>query len=237
MSTTGPARSLFAYDGRLSRVLLSVFQFFAVSVLFLLTALPAVAFDAAVSSAGAGRSHPAIWLGVLTALPIGPGAYAALSGMHGFIAEGGYTGSPFRRFWNAFAAGALQLRRLWAGSAGLGLLLAYNAALYGASDRAFLAVMAGSALVAVAVVSVCCVALQGASGRPLAVLTIALQAAAARPLAPLAWLAALVAALAATQLPVFGPNLALFLPAACAWVVLAVNKAVGFDRKAAALID
>ena len=83
----------------------------------------------------------------------------------------------------------------------------------------------------------CCVALQGASGRPLAVLTIALQAAAARPLAPLAWLAALAAALAATQLPVFGPNLALFLPAACAWVMLAVNKAVGFDRRAAALID
>jgi hypothetical protein len=236
MSTTGPARPLFAYDGRLARVLLSVFQFFAVSVLFLLTALPAVMFDAAVSSAAAGRaSHPAIWLGVLTALPIGPGAYAALSGMRDFIAERGYPGSPFRRFWKAFGAGAVQLRRMWAGSAGLGLLLAYNAALYGASDRAFLAVMAGGALVAVAVVSVCCVALQGVPGRPLAVLTLALHAAAARPLAPLAWLAVLVAALAATQLPLFGPNLALFLPAACAWAILSVNKAVGFDRKAAAL--
>lgn len=232
MSATGTQRALFAYDGRLARALLAVFQFFAVSVLFLLTALPALVLDQASGSV----SHAAIWLGVLAALPIGPGAYAALSSMRGFIAERGYPGSPLRRFGKAFAEGTVRLCWLWAGAAGIGLLLAYNAALYGSDDGAFLAVSALGALVAVAAIAVCCVALQGASGRPLAVLTLALHAATARPLAPAAWLAVLVTALAATQLPVFGANLALFLPAVGAWAILSVNKAVGFDRKAAALI-
>lgn len=232
MSTIGAPRGLFAYDGRLARVLLAVFQFFGVSALFLLTALPAIIVDQA-----SGRiSHAAIWLGVIAALPIGPGAYAVLAGMRGFIAEHGYQGRLFKRYWRAFATGAVTLRWLWAGAAAMELLLAYNAALYGDGDRAFLAVTAGGALIALATVAVCCVALQGASGRPLEVLTLALHAAAARPLAPLTWLAVLATALAATQLPVLGTNLALFLPALAAWTVLTVNRTTGFDRKAAALI-
>jgi hypothetical protein len=232
MSTIGAARGLFAYDGRLARVLLAVFQCFAISALFLLTALPAIVVDQA-----SGRiSHAAIWLGVLAALPIGPGAYAVLAGMRGFIAEHGYQGRLFKRFWSDFATGTARLRWLWAGAAAMELLLAYNAALYGDGDGAFLAVTAGGVLVAAAVVAVCCVALQGASGRPLEVLTLALHAAAARPLAPLAWLAVLAAALVATQLPVFGANLALFLPALAAWTLLTANLVTGFDRKAAALI-
>lgn len=228
----GAARGLFAYDGRLARVLLAVFQFFAVSVLFLLTALPTLMVDQVSGSV----SHAAIWLGAVASLPVGPGVYAVLAAMRGFIAEGGYQGSLFRRFWWDFATGAMRLRWLWAGTAAIELLLAYNAALYGGGDGAFLAVMAGGALVALAAVAVCCVALQGASGRPLEVLTLALHAAAARPLAPLAWLAVLVTALAATQLPVFGANLALFLPALAAWAVLTANRRLGFDRKAAELI-
>lgn len=232
MSATGTAKGLFAYDGRLSRALLSVFQCFAVSALFLLTALPAVIVDQASGSA----SHAAIWLGAAAALPIGPGVHAVLAAMRGFIDEGGYQGDLFRRFWRDFATGATRLRWLWLGVAVLELLLAYNAALYGGGDGAFLAITAGGAAVALAVVAVCCASLQGAAGRPLEVLTLALQAAAARPLAPLAWLAVLATALAATQLPVFGTNLALFLPALAAWAVLTANRKLGFDRKAASLI-
>jgi hypothetical protein len=90
-------------------------------------------------------------------------------------------------------------------------------------------------VVAVAAVAVCCASLQGASGTPLEVLTLALHAAAARPLAPLAHLAVLVIALTATQLPVFGTNLALFLPGLAAWAILTANRLLGFDGKAAAL--
>ncbi|MDA1361460.1 hypothetical protein O1R50_17665 [Glycomyces luteolus] len=231
MSATGATRGLLAYDGRLSRVLLAVFQYFAVSALFLLTALPAIIVDQA-----SGRvSHAGIWLGVLAALPIGPGAYAVLAGMRGFLIEGGYQGRVFRRFWRDFATGAVRLRWLWAGVALIALPLGYNAALYGGSDVPFLAVMAGGALVAVSAVAVCSASLQGAEGTPLEILTLALHAAAARPLAPLAHLAVLVIALAATQLPVFGANLVLFLPALAAWAVLTVNRLSGFDRKAAAL--
>jgi hypothetical protein len=232
MSATGTAKGLFAYDGRLSRVLLAAFQWFAVSALFLLTALPAIVVDQASGRA----SHAAIWLGVIAALPIGPGVYAVLAGMQGFIEEGGYQGALFRRFCRAFASGATRLRRLWAGVAVIELLLAYNAVLYGADDGAFLAVTAGGALVAATVVAVCCLALQGVSGGPLEILTLALHACISRPLAPIAWLAVLAAALAATQLPVFGPNLALFLPALAAWTILTANRRLGFERKAAALI-
>jgi hypothetical protein len=228
----GTAKGLFAYDGRLARALLAVFQFFAVSALFLLTALPAIVVDQA-----SGRvSHAAIWLGVIAALPIGPGVYAVLAAMRGFIAEGGYQGSLFRRFWRAFATGAVRLRWLWTGLAVIELLLAYNAALYGGGDGTFLAITAGGALVALTTIAVCCVALQGASGRPLEVLTLALHAAATRPLAPLTWLAVLVTALAATQTPIFGTNLALFLPALAAWGILTANRLTGFDRKAADLM-
>lgn len=222
-------KALFAYDGRLAQTLLAVFQFFVVSVQFLLTTAPAAAVEAA---SGGEISHAAILLGGVAALPIGPGLYAALASMRAFLAEHGYPGKPLRRFWTAFAEAARRLWWLWCGAALLGTLLAYDAALYGERDAVFLAVTAGAALLFVAVVAVSCAALLGAAGRPSATLALALGAAAVRPLAPIAWLGIAALGLLLARTPFIGANLALFLPAGCAWAILVANAALGFDSRA-----
>ncbi|MCD0445399.1 hypothetical protein LO763_17445 [Glycomyces sp. A-F 0318] len=227
---TAAARAWLAYDGPLSRALLSAFWWFIVSVQFLATALP---FAAADHASGGRLSHAAIWLGALAALPIGPGGYAALACMRLGLTEPGYPGRPLRRFWGAWAEGWKRLWRLWTGAAAIGLLLAYNAVLYGGGDAAFAAVAAVSALVPAALIAASAAALAGAAGPALAVLTAGLRAAVRRPQAPAAWLAVAALAYGAAQLPVVGANLGLFAPAACAWAILIVNAATGFDRAAA----
>jgi len=226
--SAAPAK-VFAYDGHLARLLLTVLGGFAVSAQFVLAALPALAVDAASPAV----SHGSIWLGALAALPIGPAAYAALAGTRDMITERGYAGAPLRRFRRAFAAGAVRLWWLWTGLALMQVLLAYDSALYGAGDGAFLAVTAAALLLGLASIAVCCTVLGGAEGPPLRVLTVAVQAAVVRPLAPFAWTVALLAAGAAVAIPLVGPSLALFAPAGCAWAILTANAATGFDRKAA----
>jgi hypothetical protein len=224
------AQRLLAYDSRLSRVLMAAFWWFITSVQFLVTALPFAFVDHA---SGGESTHAAIWLGAISALPIGPGAYAALSCMRESLAEPGYPGAPFGRFWRAWSQGWKRLWRLWAGASVMGLLLAYNAALYGSGDAAFIGVAIGAVLLLVAVTAASSAALAGAEGPTLAVLTAGLRAAALRPQAPIAWLALAALAYGAAHLPVVGANLALFTPAGCACAILIVNAATGFDRKAA----
>ncbi|SDC97052.1 hypothetical protein [Glycomyces harbinensis] len=228
---TTATRAWLAYDGRLSRVLLAVFWYFTVSVQFLATALP---FAAADHASGGRLTHAAIWIGALAAIPIGPGGYAALRCMRLSLAGPGYPGRPFRRFWTAWAEGWKRLWRLWTGAAAIGLLLAYNAVLYGGGDAAFIAIAAVAALMAVALIaaSSAALALDG-DGPALAVLTAGLRAAVRRPHAPAAWLALVALAYGAAQLPVIGANLTLFTPAACAAAILIVNAATGFDQSAA----
>ncbi|MEU6249074.1 hypothetical protein [Glycomyces sp. NPDC047010] len=218
--------SWLAYDSRLSRTLLGVFWWFATSVQLLATAVPFAA------AGQLGLTHLGLWAGALAALPAGPGLYAALSCMRDFAAEG-YPGAPFRTFWRAWAQGWNRLWRIWTGAAVLGLLLAYNAVLYGGGDLAFAAICAAAALVLASLIAVASASLAGADGPALAVLTAALRAAARRPQAPVAWLALAALAYGAALVPVIGPNLALFTPAAAAWSVLIVNAATGFDRQVA----
>ncbi|PRY59533.1 hypothetical protein [Glycomyces artemisiae] len=218
--------SWLAYDSRLSRTLLAVFWWFATSVQLLATAIP-FAFAGQL-----GLTHLGLWAGAAAALPAGPGLYAALKCMRDFAAHG-YPGAPFRTFWTAWARGWNRLWRIWTGAAVLGLLLAYNAVLYGSGDAAFAAVCAAAALILAALIATASASLAGAEGPALAVLTAALRAAARRPQAPAAWLAVAALAYAAALIPVIGPNLALFTPAAAAWAILIVNAATGFDRQAA----
>ncbi|SDK86605.1 hypothetical protein SAMN05216298_1729 [Glycomyces sambucus] len=217
-----------AYDSRLSRTLLGAFWWFATSVQLLATALPFAAVDHAI-----GLSHLGIWLGALAAVPAGPGLYAALKCMRDFAADG-YPGRPFATFWIAWLDGWRRLRRVWTGAAALGLLLAYDAVLYGTGDAAFTAITAAALLGLAALIAVASAVLAGAEGPALAVLTAALKAMVLRPQAPVAWLALAALAYGSAQLPVVGPNLALFTPAACAFAILIVNAATGFDRRAAA---
>ena len=221
-------KGLFAYDGLIGRLLLSIFQFFIVSVQFLPTALLAALYDRIV---GWQTTHVAIWLGALALAPIGPGVYAVLASMRDFLAEGGYPGAPIRRFWRAYRDGATRLWWWWLGVTAFTVLLGYNAALYGESGVVFAGIVTGAALAAAASVAVCCAVLLGAHGRPLQVLTTAFAAGAARPLVVLAWLFLLVIAGGAAAIPLIGQSLVLFLPALAGWAILIVNAATGFDAK------
>jgi len=222
-------KALFAYDERLARSLLAAFWFFIVSVQFLATALPGILFDRLI---GWQPTHGAIWLGVLSTVTVGPGVVAALSSMQAFIDEQGYPRRPFGRFWAAFRTAISRLWWFWAWLAGLELLLAYNLALYGDLDAVFIAATVVGVLLLVAVVSVSSAFLAGASGRPLTRLTAALRATVMRPQAPAAWILLVAVACGSTLVPVIGPNLALFMPGLCAWAILIVNHAVGFDQAA-----
>ena len=224
-------RGLFAYDGLIGRLLLSIFQFFIVSVQFLATALLAALYDRFV---GWQATHVAVWLGALAVLPIGPGVYAVLAAMRDFLAEGGYPGAPIRRFWRAYRDGATRLWWWWLGATAFAVLLAYNAALYGETGAVVAGIIIGAALVVVASVAICCAVLLGVRGRPLQLAAVAFGSAALRPHVVLVWLFLLVAAAGASAIPVIGPSLALFLPALAGWAVLIVNAATGFDAKVAA---
>jgi hypothetical protein len=221
-------KGLFAYDGPIGRLLLSIFQFFIVSVQFVATAMLAVLYDRIV---GWQTTHVAIWLGALALTPIGPGVYAVLASMRDFLAEGGYPGAPIRRFWRAYREGAARLWWWWLGVTAFVVLLGYNAALYGASGVVFAGIVIAAALVAVASVAVCCAVLLAARGRRLQLLAAAFAAGAARPLVVLAWLLLVVVASAAAAIPVVGTSLMLFLPALAGWAILIVNATTGFDAK------
>lgn len=223
-------KGLFAYDGLIGRLLLSIFQFFVVSVQFLATALLAVLYDRIV---GWQATHLAVWLGALALLPIGPGVYAVLAAMRDFLTEGGYPGTPIRRFWRSYRDGAARLWWWWLGAAAFAVLLGYNAALYGESAIVFAGIVIGGALVVVASVAVCCAALLGVRGRPLQLVAAAFGSAARTPHAVFAWLFVLVAVAGASAIPVIGPSLALFLPALAGWAILIVNAATGVDAKLA----
>lgn len=223
-------KGLFAYDGLIGRLLLSIFQFFVVSVQFLATALLAVLYDRIV---GWQATHLAVWLGALALLPIGPGVYAVLAAMRDFLTEGGYPGTPIRRFWRSYRDGATRLWWWWLGAAAFAVLLGYNAALYGESAIVFAGIVIGGALVVVASVAVCCAALLGVRGRPLQLVAAAFGSAARTPHAVFAWLFVLVAVAGASAIPVIGPSLALFLPALAGWAILIVNAATGVDAKLA----
>lgn len=224
-------KGLFAYDGLIGRLLLSIFQFFVVSVQFLATALLAVLYDRIV---GWQATHLAVWLGALALLPMGPGVYAVLAAMRDFLTEGGYPGTPIRRFWRAYRDGATRLWWWWLGAAAFAVLLGYNAALYGESAIVFAGIVIGGALVVVASVAVCCAVLLGVRGRPLQLVAAALGSAARTPHAVFAWLFVVVAVAGASAIPVIGPSLALFLPALAGWAILIVNAATGVDGKLAA---
>jgi hypothetical protein len=70
----------------------------------------------------------------------------------------------------------------------------------------------------------------GSPGRPSALLVVAVRAAAARPHVALAWLLLVAVTYAVTLIPIIGPSLALFTPAAAACGILIVSRTFGFDE-------
>jgi hypothetical protein len=216
------------YEGRLASTMLGVFYTFIVSAQLIATTLPFLVFDRLV---GWQHTQVALWLGVASLLPVGPGMFATLSSVRDHAAERGYPGRPVRRFRSSFARAVRTLWWWWLGLATVEVVVGYDVLLLGATDSVFLVAVAFVGVLVATTIALVCVVLDGASGRPTAVLAAALAAVASRPHIALAWLFLVLVAVATTMLPVVGASLALFVPALCAWAVLIVNTAFGFNER------
>jgi len=202
-------RAILALDGPLAALLLTVFQYFLVSVSFIGCLVPAFAFEALV---GWQATHLALWLGALSLLPLVPAGYALLRSSRRLLAERGDARAG-RQFWRSFAQGCRML--WWAALAQtvVVLLLAYDFALFGSSDAVMLLVMGAAALAAAVLVGVCIVAAARGVQRPIETIAVAVRVMARRPHIALSWLLLIALGLAATTLPLAGAALPLFLPA------------------------
>lgn len=219
---------VLAPEGRVARMLLTILQHVQTSALGLVCLAPAFAFHALV---GWQPTHLAVWLGVAAFLPAGPAAFAMLSQARDFLAEGGYPGSGVRRFAASWLRGARELAAWWLLTGFFGLMLAYNLALYPASDSVLAASVTGLAALVAATVGLSCHCLLHGSLGLLARLTSVLAVWLRRPHVVLAQVLLVLLAGLGTLLPVVGPSLALFLPGLAAMGILVVNAMSGFDEQ------
>ena len=152
-AVAGRVRALVAVDGRVAATLLSVFQYFVVSVSFLACLVPVVAFTLAV---GWQPTHLALWLGAASLLPVAPAVYALLRSTRRLISEAADAGAG-RVFWASFVNGCRTLAWAAAGASALVLVLGYDLALFGGSDAMLLFVAAVMMLLLVLLIAVCVV--------------------------------------------------------------------------------
>lgn len=209
VSALGRLRGLAALEGPLATAVLTVFQYFLVSVSFWGCLVPTFAFLALV---GWQPTHVALWLGALSLLPVVPAVYALLRSSRRLLAERAEARAG-RVFWTSFAGACRTLA--WAALAVgvLVLLLAYDLALVGASDAMLLFAVGTAVVVLVLVIGICAVAATRSEYRPMDVTTAAVKAIARRPHVALSWLLLVGLGIAAMTLPVVGSALAMFLPA------------------------
>jgi hypothetical protein len=202
-------RLLLALDGPLATTMLTVFQYFVVSISFIGCLVPAAAFTLLV---GWQPTHLALWLGALSLLPLAPATYALLRSSRRLLAERADAHAG-RVFWMSFLSGCRTLAWAALGTSAIVLVLTYDLALFGSSDAMLLFVAAAGAVVTALLIAVCAVAAARRSHRPVETLTLAVRAISRRPHVALSWLLLIVVGVAAASLPLLGAPVALFLPA------------------------
>lgn len=215
-------RALVAVDGRVATAMLTVFQYFIVSVSFLACLVPVAAFTMII---GWQPTHVALWLGAASLLPLAPAVFALLRSTRRLLAEGaGATAG--RLFWASFANGCRSLAWAAVAMSVFVLVLGYDLALFGGSDVMLLLVAGAGALLLILLIAVCVVAAAGAATQPVETLTLAVRAVARRPHIALSWLLLIVVGLGVATLPLFGAPVALFLPALLGAAIHICNDAL-----------
>lgn len=226
MSATSGIGRVLAPEGRVNQVMLTILQHVQSSVLLLVSLIPAFAFHALV---GWQATHLALWLGVLALLPAGPGLFASLAVSRDFLIEGSYPGHGVRRFVAAYRRGIGELGQWWLVVSLVGLLLAYNLALYGSSDAVFAVALVGLAALLALSVGVSCAAMLAPGSRWLALLASVGSACLRRPHVLLSWVFLTLLVGGSVYLPVVGMSLPLIAPGLAACAILVVNASTGFD--------
>lgn len=204
--------SAVAYDAPLSRALLFVWHHFAVSAQFIACLVPALAFTALV---GWQPTHLAIVLGVVSLAPAGPGL-AALAAVSDARLDARADVRPGRGFWTAYARAARELWWWWLAATGVALILAYDLALFGASDTVLVGVVLAATLLVVFSIGLSDGIRRGASRRPVAALAAAGTALVRRPVTTVTRFFLVWAVVAAPAIPLIGWSLLLFTPSLAA---------------------
>ena len=218
----GRVRVLLALEGPVAATMLTVFQYFVVSVSFIGCLVPVVAFTVLV---GWQPTHLALWLGAISLLPLAPAVYALLRSSRCLLADRADAHGG-RVYWRSFAHG---YRILWwaaAGASAVALLLSYDLALFGHSDGMLLFVAAAAAVTLVLLIAVCAAVVADPACRPIEALSIAARATARRPHIALAWLLLTAVGILGAGLPVIGSAFALFLPALLGAAIHICNDAL-----------
>lgn len=210
------ARSLVAYDGALSQLLVTILHVFVLSASFLAATSPVALF---VLLVGWQPTHLAIALFAVSTLTVAPAAAGALAAADRILDERA-DARPGRAFWRAFAGSARARWQLALATAAITWILGYDVALFSGIDGVLLVAVAGAALLAAALIAI------GSS--PRASLSGALRAAAARPHLALAWLLLSAIGAALCLIPVVGTSLVLFMPALTALAIQICNRTLGF---------
>lgn len=234
MSATSGIGRVLAPEGRVNRVMLSILQHVQASVLLMVALIPAFAFHALV---GWQATHLALWLGVLALLPAGPGLFALHTVSRAFLLEGSYPGHGVRRFVAAYGRGVAGLWQWWLVVALVGLLLAYNLALYGASDAVLALALVGLAALLALSIGVSCAAFVAPGHGWLSLLAAVGSAGLRRPHVLLSWVFLALLVGGSVYLPVVGVSLPLIAPGLAACAILVVNAATGFDTSIQKALD
>lgn len=204
--------SAVAYDSPLSRALLFIWHHFAVSAQFIACLTPALAFTALV---GWQPTHLAIVLGVVSLAPAGPGL-AALAAVSAARLEAPAEVRPGRGFWTAYARAARELWWWWLAATAVALILAYDLALFGASDAVLVGVVLAATSLLVLSLGLSDGIRQGASRRPVTALAAAGTALVRRPVTTVTRFFLVWAVVAVPAVPFVGWSLLLFAPSLAA---------------------
>ncbi|MFI7135515.1 hypothetical protein ACIBQ1_58375 [Nonomuraea sp. NPDC050153] len=215
-------------DGPVARTALITWHLFVASACFLVCCAPYFLFERLI---GWQPSHGALWLGALSLMPVGPALRGLLATVHAMVSEGRYPGRPVGRFVGAIRRSSRGLRMLWWSLPALALLLAYDVALYGGTNSA-VPVLAGTVGMLLGLILIGATVVDTRQRGLAVTLRIVLESAARRPHIPLAWLFLLLTAVLVANLPLVGPSLLLFVPAAWATAVDVVNRSWQFAARA-----
>lgn len=236
MTTTHQSRSVrralqstsrtLGYDGPVAHTAVLVFRHFFASVMFIMCMLPAITFTALI---GWQATHLAVWVGAGAVLPIWPGSIALLAAMRRVVSRHDER-KHWRKFWRDYRTAARRFG-WWAVCASLiVVVLQYDLAL-GSGPTTAVAVLIGVAVLVVITVGIgSTFAVGGAPASARETLVIISKALILRPHVALAWVLIVGLGCAALAIPVVGPSLALFAPAAATSTIAIVNNALGFDR-------
>lgn len=222
----GRIAAALAYDAPISATLLTTFQFFLVSVSFIVGVAPAIAFTLLV---GWQMTHLAIWLGAASLVTVVPAVYGVLAASRRQLVVTGELHAG-REFWRSFVFAFRSLWWLCIAVPVLVIVLAYDYAVLGGSDIALLTAGAAAIAGALLVIGLCLVAVDSGEIRPWPLLVTTVRAIGRRPHVALSWGLLVAVGIGVTMMPLVGVTAMLFAPSAVGAALVICSTTLGFTR-------